>query len=72
MITAPNGRTLQEAQDEVQRELEVRARCYPRWIQDKRLSVSDAKDRGERIEAAAHFLAQAAKFLPDVEEKPTV
>ncbi len=53
-------RNLTEARDEVKRELCVRKRCFPRWIEDGRLSSTDAVDRIERLEAALHVLNKAA------------
>jgi len=52
-------RSLTEARDEVQRELCVRKRCFPRWIEDGRLSRTDAIDRIERLEAALYALNRA-------------
>lgn len=54
--TAP--RTLREARDEVERELCVRKRCFPRWVQDGRLSRTDAQDRIERLERALQELTK--------------
>jgi hypothetical protein len=49
-------RSLQEARDEVERELCVRKRCFARWVECGRLSRSDATDRLERMETALHQL----------------
>lgn len=57
---APNGRSLREAYDELEREFNVRSRCFPKWIQEGRISRSDATDRLERHAAAMFFLN---KFL---------
>lgn len=51
-----NGRTLQEACDECEREFNVRERCFPKWVTEGRLGRSDAKDRLERLAAACYFL----------------
>lgn len=51
-------RTLEEAISEVDRELQVRKRCYDRWITDGRLSTVEARDRLERLQAALHYLTQ--------------
>jgi hypothetical protein len=65
-VRAPgNGRTLGEAVDEVEREFNVRERCFPKWIQDGRLTKTDAKDRLERLGAACYFLR--ALLAGDVE-----
>jgi len=52
-------RTLSEAIDEVQRELNVRMRCFPRWIQDGRVSGTDAQDRIDRLQTALEYLRKA-------------
>lgn len=59
----PNGasvgmRSIEEAISEVQRELQVRRRCYQRWCDDGKLSVVDARDRLDRLEAAERYLQQ--------------
>jgi hypothetical protein len=53
-------RSREEAHSECMRELEVRRRCYRRWIEDGKLSAVDARDRLERIEAAVQYLSDAA------------
>lgn len=52
-------RTSREALDEVAREIQVRERCFPRWITEGRVSNSDAKDRLQRLIKAANILASA-------------
>ena len=49
-------RSLEEAHSEVERELQVRNRCYDRWVSDGKMSKIDAKDRKERLETALAFL----------------
>lgn len=51
---AQPGRTrpLAEALDEVYRELAVRSRCFPRWVDEGRVSRTDAADRYDRLHAA--------------------
>lgn len=69
-------RTLPEALSEVRREIGVRERCYHRWIADGKLDAVEAKDRQERMAAAAHYLniaiaeatAAAARRVPSDEE----
>lgn len=51
-----NQRSLAEAIDEAEREFNVRARCFPGWVKDGRLTRTDAKDRLERLAAACYFL----------------
>jgi hypothetical protein len=49
----------QECVDELQRELSVRERCYPRWVSEGRLSRTDARDRTERLQGAIRLLERA-------------
>lgn len=58
-------RPIGEALDEVTRELNVRRRCYHRWVEDGRLSKTDAKDRLERLEAAEAYLAKLNDLQPE-------
>jgi hypothetical protein len=39
---------IEGALGEVQRELQVRERCYARWVEEGKMSRIDAKDRMER------------------------
>ena len=54
--TSKEYRNVEEAQSECEREIEVRRRCYDRWISEGRLSRIDAKDRLERMISANLFL----------------
>jgi hypothetical protein len=45
--------------DELQREINVRMRCFPRWIEEGRVSKTDAKDRLQRMIKAATLLQLA-------------
>lgn len=56
MPTAQNGVTMEDAYAELCRELDVRKRCYGKWIKEGKISRTDAKDRGSRMEAACEFL----------------
>jgi len=49
-------RSLQEAYDELDRELNVRLRCFDRWVQEGRVSASDATDRLQRLAKAVWAL----------------
>ena len=55
-------RTHQEAADELQRELNLRSRCFPRWIAEGRVSRTDAQDRLDRI-ASALVIIEALEEL---------
>lgn len=50
------GRSLLEAISEVNREINVRVRCYPRWIAEGRKDPVEAQDCLDRLQAARHFL----------------
>ena len=50
------SRTIQEALDEVARELGVRERLYARWVEEGKHSLSDAADRMQRMIMAAALL----------------
>jgi hypothetical protein len=45
-------RTQTEALDELVREFNVRARCFPRWVKEGRVSATDAQDRLDRLATA--------------------
>lgn len=64
-LQAPNGHTLEAATDECRRENEVRKRCYGKWIDEGRISRTDARDRTERLDAAVWFLKQLEQADPD-------
>lgn len=63
MNEVTNARPISEAIDEVERELNVRKRCFPRWIEEGRVSRTDANDRLARQEAALAYLKAAAEHL---------
>lgn len=54
-MTVQRYRGPQEALDEIARELNVRSRCFPKWIADGRVCKTDAYDRLDRL-ASAHQL----------------
>lgn len=63
-MAAQNGQTEikpkmtvpQAAVDELYRELQVRLRCFPRWIEEGRISRTDAIDRIDRLHTAHELL----------------
>jgi hypothetical protein len=55
------ARPLAEAIDEVFRELCVRKRCFPKWIQEGRVSGTDAQDRIDRLATAWEILTAMAQ-----------
>jgi hypothetical protein len=58
-------RPLAEAVAEVQRELNVRERCFPRWVKDGRLNRIDALDRRDRL-ATAFIWLDVIEMTPDL------
>ena len=56
-----------EAVGEVQRELLVRTRCYPRWVEEGKLSKIDARDRMDRQNLAVEILQMGldSRFAKD-------
>jgi hypothetical protein len=48
---------IEGALGEVQRELQVRERCYPRWVEEGKMSRIDAKDRMQRQIMAEELLS---------------
>lgn len=58
-------RSPEEALDELQREFNVRARCFGRWVAEGRVSKTDAQDRLDRLGTAIELLT------PDVSNPTT-
>jgi hypothetical protein len=52
-------RPLNEAVAELEREANVRFKCFDRWVADGKLSEVDARDRLERIVSAWHYLTDS-------------
>jgi len=50
------NRTLEEACSEVQREINVRRKCFDRWVAEGRITDTDARDRFERLTSSWHYL----------------
>lgn len=55
----PKLSTPQAAVDEIERELNVRLRCFPRWVSEGRVSRTDAQDRIDRLHTAYELLKGA-------------
>lgn len=53
---AEHGREVNEALAECERELNIRIRMFPEWVQKHKLSAIDAKDRLERMAFACALL----------------
>lgn len=52
--------TQEEALSELERERQVRERCYDRWVKEGRLTAVDARDRMVRLVAAIRLLTPTA------------
>jgi len=52
-------RTRKEALAEIERECNVRFKCFDKWIADGRLGAVEARDRIERLISAWHFLSDS-------------
>lgn len=65
-------RSLEEAMSEVNRELQVRRRCYGRWIQDGKLSSVEATDRVERLEKALDELEKLSLLRDGIDRSVSV
>jgi len=63
-LQAP-GRSVEEALIEVDRELNVRRRCFPDWVNAGKLSMGDAKDRLERLARACQLLSELHALQAD-------
>lgn len=47
---------IQEALDETNRELGIRMRCFPKWVDIGKLTRTEARDRLNRLDSAARIL----------------
>ena len=56
VMEAKTIRPKQEAMDELNREFNIRRRCFPRWVKDGRVSATDAQDRIDRLATAIQML----------------
>ena len=57
---------VEAAHAECERELLVRERCYPKWIEDGKIARFDAKDRFIRLRHACDVLKNLLDSLPAV------
>ena len=55
-MTVNRYRGPSEALDELEREANVRSRCFPRWIREGKVSMTDARDRLDRLASAIKLL----------------
>ena len=57
------ARSVREARSEIAREIQVRERCFDRWVADGKMSDIDAQDRFDRIVSALHYLDAHCQLL---------
>lgn len=69
LIDGWENRSADEALAEVEREMQVRERCFVRWIEEGRVTRVDAKDRLQRLKKAQAMLAKIVD-LNAVESAP--
>ena len=73
--STPPKRPITEAIDEVHRELEVRRRIYGNWVSEGKLTYQEARNRGERMEAALQWLRDhplaPAGYEPTIDRRET-
>lgn len=55
-MTVKHYRDIDEAKSEIERELNIRARCFPRWIKEGKVNRIDAQDRLDRLASALLIL----------------
>ena len=67
-LKAGARRSIEEAISEAERELQVRERCYARWITDGKLSKVDARDRTDRLQAAVQYLKYLLDWIVALEQ----
>lgn len=58
----------EEAWSEVERELQVRARVYDKWVTDGKIAWADARDRYGRLAFAASII-KTVLDLPEMDGK---
>jgi hypothetical protein len=61
LIAGWEGCTVVQAYDELNREMNVREKCFSKWVGEGKLSASDAADRAQRMAKACRILAAIAE-----------
>ncbi len=64
-LVGPKPRNLHECVSEIRRELDVRRRCFGRWVTEGKIDQVDAVDRFERLHSALAFLEALRDATPD-------
>jgi len=62
---------LEPALDELERELNVRMRCFDKWISEGRMSGTDARDRVSRLMGAILIIKRCAAYDPSAFTMPS-
>jgi len=70
LMEAKSIRSKQEALDELNREFNIRRRCFARWVVDGRLSATDAQDRLDRLASAIDMLVSVGEVAVPVRVSP--
>lgn len=61
-MLAKKPRNLEESMSEVKREINVRQRCYDKWVSEGKMTAIDAQDRMDRIVSAEEWLTALSKM----------
>lgn len=70
-MTTKTRRPLTEASDEIAREMNVRLKCYDRWVAEGKMTQTEAQERFDRMATAGCFLKKAiAGMTPADAQKP--
>jgi len=63
LMQVKRSRDIEECVDELEREFNLRSRCYIRWVAEGRMSNTDAQDRLDRQFSAIAHLRQCQEML---------
>lgn len=70
-MTTKQKRPLTEASDELAREMNVRLKCYDRWVAEGKMTQTEAQERFDRLATAACYLKrQLEKMTVEEQKKP--
>lgn len=65
MPVAVKLRKVKEGLCELEREQDVRERCFRRWVKEGKMTATDAKDRFERLATAIMYLRTQCNEHPE-------
>lgn len=66
-MTRERTRSAREALDELLREMNMRSRCFPRWITEQRVSRTDAQDRLDRMASAVDIVESVMQCMTEAQ-----